>query len=104
MVTRFKFQFYFKGLLIWRCKLAKNADPDKYVYSGYGIGLDSRSEFSLTDGSVGKNIIIFEVDMSSSVHIENKDKDILTLGEGTTQGLDNTTLTAEAKYSIDFSR
>ena len=21
-------------------KSAKNADPDKYVYSGYGIGLD----------------------------------------------------------------
>ena len=33
--------------------------------------------------------------MSSSVHIDNKKKDILILGEGPTQGLDGTTLTAE---------
>ena len=42
--------------------------------------------------------------MSSSVHINNKEKDILILGFGPTQGLDNTTLTAEAQYSINFSR
>ena len=35
--------------------------------------------------------------MSSSVHIDNKNKDILILGEGQTQGLDDTALTAEAK-------
>ena len=45
-------------------KLIKNADPDKYVYTGYGIGFDSRSELSLPDGSVGKNVIIFGADMS----------------------------------------
>ena len=42
--------------------------------------------------------------MSSSVHIDNKNKDIFILGEGPTQGLDDTTLTAEAQYSINFSR
>ena len=42
--------------------------------------------------------------MSSFVHIYNKNKDILILGKGPTQGLDNTTLTAEAEYSINFSR
>ena len=26
-------------------KLTKNADPDKYEYIGYGIGLDGRSHF-----------------------------------------------------------
>ena len=29
--------------------------------------------------------------MNSSVHIDNKNKDILILGEGPTLGLDNTT-------------
>ena len=53
---------------------------------------------------MGKNVIIFGVDMSSSVHIDNKGKDILVLGEGSTQELDDTTLTAEAQYSINFSR
>ena len=38
--------------------------------------------------------------MRSSVHIDNKNKDTLILGEGPTQGLDDTTLTAEAKYPI----
>ena len=45
-------------------KLAENGDPDKHVYSGYGIGFDLRSEFSLPDGSLGKNVIIFGADVS----------------------------------------
>ena len=48
-------------------------------------------------------MIIFGADISSSAHIDNKNKDILILGKGPTQRLDNTTLTAEAKYSITFS-
>ena len=42
--------------------------------------------------------------MSSSVHVDNKGKDILILGEGQMQELDDTTLTAEAKYPINFTR
>ena len=42
--------------------------------------------------------------MSSSVHIDNKGKDNLILGEGPTQGLDDMTLTAEAKYPISFTQ
>ena len=45
-----------------------------YFYSRYGIGFDSRSEFSLPGGSMAKNFIIFAADMSSSVHIDNKKK------------------------------
>ena len=74
------------------------------IYSGHGIGFDSRSELSLPDGSVGKNVIIFRVDMSSSVHIDNKKKDILILGISSTQGLDDATLSAETQYSINCSR
>ena len=53
---------------------------------------------------MGKNVNFFETDMSLSVNTDNKTKDILILGIGPTQGLDDTTLTAEAKYSIHFSR
>ena len=56
-------------------KLSKNVDPDKYSCSGYGIGFDIRGECFLTDGSVGENVIIFGVDMSS-VYIDNIGKDI----------------------------
>ena len=41
--------------------------------------------------------------MSSSVHIDNKEKDILILAEALTQGLDGTTLTVCKKYSINFT-
>ena len=42
--------------------------------------------------------------MSSSVHIDNKGKDILILGEEPTQRLDDVTLTAEAIYPINFTQ
>ena len=48
--------------------------------------------------------IIFGADMSSSVHIDNKGKYISVFGEGPTQGLDDTTLTAEAIYPINFTQ
>ena len=40
--------------------------------------------------------------MSFSAHIDNKEKDILVLGIGPTQGLEHT-LTAEKMYSINFT-
>ena len=96
--------FTLNNYLFGSVKLTKNAYVDKYKYSGYGIGFDSRSEFLFTDGSFGKNVIIFGADMSSSVHIDNKGKYILILAEGPTQRLDDTTLTAEAKYPINFTQ
>ena len=51
-----------------------------------------------------KNVIISGAGMSSSVHIENKNKDILILGEGPTQGLGDITLTAEVIYPISFTQ
>ena len=93
-----------KDCLFGDVNLAKNTDPDTYVYTGYGIGFSLRSEFSISDGSVGKNVIIFGVFMSSSVHIDNKKEDALIIGKSPTQRLNDTTLIAEAQYSIDFSR
>ena len=92
--------FTLKDCLLGAVKLTKNNDPDKYAYTGYGIGFDSHSEFSLPDVSMGKNVIIFGVNMRSSVHINNKKKDILILGADPTQELDDTRLIAEAQYSI----
>ena len=67
--------FILDGSLFGGVKLTKNVDPDKYSYNGYGIGLDIRGECFLTGGSVGENVIIFGVDMSS-VYIDNRGKDI----------------------------
>ena len=38
------------------------------------------------------------------MHVDNNGRDILILGEGPMQGVDDTQLIAEAKYSINFSR
>ena len=96
--------FTLKDCLFGAVKLTKNADPDKYKYSGYGIRFNLRSNFSLSNDSIGKNVIIFGVGMSSFAHIDNSKKDILILGKGPTQGFGDTTLSAEAQYSINFSR
>ena len=84
-------------------KRTKYADPDIFKYSDDGIGIDSRSEFSFTDRSIGKNVITFGADLSS-VHIGNKSKYTLILCEGPTQGLHNTILTEKAIYpTISFT-
>ena len=54
--------------------LRKNADIEKYGYSGYGIGFDRRGSFSFPGLGFAQNIKIFGVDMSSSAHIDNKGK------------------------------
>ena len=71
-----------KNCLFGAVTLTKNADIDKYGYSGYGIGFDRRSSFSFPGGGFGQNVLIFGADMSSSTHINNKKKDMLVLGKG----------------------
>ena len=85
-------------------KLTKNCDLDKHKYNGYDIRFDSRSELLFADGSYEKNVINFGADMSSSVHVNNKRKDILVICEGPGQRLDDTTLTAETKYPTNFTQ
>ena len=48
-------------------------------------------------------MIIFGADISSSVHIDNKQRHTLILGKGPMQGLVDTTLTAEVRYAINFT-
>ena len=73
--------------------LTKSADINKCKYSEYGIGFDSFS-FSIT--GLGQNVRVFEVDMSSSVKIDDRKKDILILAKGPMQGSDK-------MYSINFT-
>ena len=82
--------------------LTKNADIDKYGYSGYGIGFDRKSSFSFPGGGFGQNVIIFGADMSYSAHVDNKKKYILIFGKGPTEGLEHT-LAAEKMCSINFT-
>ena len=82
--------------------MTKNADIDKYKYSGYGSGFDRHRFFSHSSSRTGRNAIIFGVHVSSPTKIDNMKKDILILGKGPQQGLEHT-LSAEKMYSINFT-
>ena len=70
-----------ENCLFGAVKLTKRVDLDLYKYSGYGIGFDGKAFYSIGD-KVGRNVMIFGVDISSSRHIDNKKKNILILGKG----------------------
>ena len=90
--------------LLGAAKLTKNVDPNKYSYSEYGTGFDVHRKFSLSNGDgFGKNVIILGVDNSCSSHAVNRKRYILVLGKDTTYGWNDTVMTAEADYSINFS-
>ena len=89
-----------KNCLFGAVTFTKNADINKYGYSGYGIGFNRKSSFTFPGGGMGQTILIFGTYMGSSARIDNKKKDILVLGIGPTQWLEHT-LTAEKMYSIN---
>ena len=78
-------KFTLRNRLFGDVKLTKNANPDKYGYSGYDIGFDTVSNFSI-NGEQGKNVGIFGAENSLSLHADNRKKDILVLGEGPADG------------------
>ena len=73
-LKHFNPDFALRNCLFGSVKLTN--DLDKYKYTGYGIDLILVENI--------RNIIIFGVDMNSSVHIHNKRKDTLILGKGPT--------------------
>ena len=65
-----------KNYLFGAVTLTKNAEIDKYRYSGYRIGFDRKSSFSFPGGGFGQNVLVFGAHMSSSAHINNKKRHI----------------------------
>ena len=91
-----------ENCLFGAVSLTKNAAIIKYKYFGYGIRFDRHGNFSFPGTALGRNVIIFAVDMKSSTKIDNRKKDILILGKGPTQELEHT-LSAEKMYSLNFT-
>ena len=61
-------------MLFGGVKLAKNADPDKYVYTGYGIGFYSRSEFLFTDGIMRQNDTKLKAEAQNSINFSRSNR------------------------------
>ena len=95
-----------QNALFGAMQVTKNAtDYDKNNYKGYGICFDERSQFghAITENgrahtTNGRNVLIFGVDMSFSIHRTNRANHIYLMGDGLTQGINDTTLYVEKNY------
>ena len=83
-------------------KITKNPGSSKNNYTGYGLCFDEGGEFSHTvrEGNFNrvtsaKNVIIFGVDASSSIHVTNRANSIYVMGKDFIQGINGTTIYAE---------
>ena len=100
-----------QNALFGAMQITKNAtDYDKNNYKRYGICFDERSQFGHTiteNGRAhttnGRNVLIFAVDMSFSAHATNRANHIYLMGDGLTQGINDTTLYVEKNYWRKFT-
>ena len=98
--------FTIQNALFGAMQITKDAtDNSKNSYKGYGICFDETSQFGHTiteNGRAhttnGRNVLIFRVDMSFSVHATNRANHIYVMGNGLTQGIHDTTLYVEKNY------
>ena len=91
-------------------KITKNTNCSKNNYTGYGLCFDEGGEFSHTvkqgnfnHTTSAKNVIIFGVDTSSSIHATNTANNIYVMGKDFIQGINNTTICAEKKFHNHFT-
>ena len=91
-------------------QITKNADTSKYDYKGYGICFDEGTQFghTITEGGFAhttnaRNVLIFGVDMSFSVHKTSRANHIYVMGDGIARVIHDTTLYAEKNFHRNFT-
>ena len=103
--------FTIQNALFGAMQITKGAtDNSKNNFKGYGICFDERSQFghTITEGGFyhttnGRNVLMFGADMSFSVHATNKANHIYLMGDGLTQGTNDTTIYVEKNYYRNFT-
>ena len=101
--------FTIQNALFGAMQITKNAtNNSKNNYKGHGVCFDERSQFdhTITEGGFahttnGRNVLIFGADMSFSAHATNRAKHLM--GEGLTQGINDTTIYVKKKYYRNFT-
>ena len=91
-------------------KITKNTDSSKNNYTGYGLCFDEGGDFGHTvkQGNFNrvtnaKSVIIFGVDMSSSIHATNRANNIYFMGKDFIQGINDTAIYAEKLFHNNFT-
>ena len=103
--------FTIQNALFRAMQITKDAtDNSENNYKVYGICFDEGRQFGHTiteNGRAhttnGRNVLIFGVDMSFSVHATNRANNIYVMGDGLTQGIHDTTLNVEKNYWRNFT-
>ena len=91
-------------------KITKNTDSSNNNYTGYDLCFDEGGEFGHTvrQGNFNrvtnaKNVIIFGVNTSSSIHATNRANNIYVMGKELIQGTNGTTIYAEKLFHNNFT-
>ena len=99
-----------QNVLFGAMKITKNTDSSKNNYTSYGLCFDEGGEFGHTVrqdnfGRVtnAKNVRIFGVDTSSSIHTTNRANNIYVMGKELIQGINGTTIYAEKLLHNNFT-
>ena len=99
-----------QNALFGAMKITKNTDYSKNNYPGYGLCFDEGGELGHTvkQGNFNRttdarNVIIFGVDVSSSIHATNRANNIYVMGKEFIQGINDTTIYAEKLFHNNFT-
>ena len=99
-----------QNALFGAMKITKNTDSSKNNYPGYGLCFDEGGEFGHTvrQGNFdrttnAKNVIIFGVDTTSSIHATKRENNIYVMGKDFIQGINDTTTYAEKLFHNNFT-
>ena len=95
--------FTVQNALFGAVKITKDVDTSNNKYSGYGICIDGKSDFTFGNIISGKNVIICGCDMNFSSYANNKVNNIYVLVKDFVQGINGTTIYAEKSYKHNFT-
>ena len=96
--------FTIQNTLFGAMEITKKADTSKYKYKGYVICFDEEGSFGIGNINNRRKVLIFGADESYVIHSNNKANNIYVMGDGIVQGINDTTLYAEKRYSQNFTQ
>ena len=103
--------FTIQNAIFGAMQITKDAtDNSKNNYEGYGTCFDERSQFGhtiieggFTHTTNGSKVLIFGADMRFNVHATNRANHMYLMGNGLTQGINDTTIYVEKNYYRNFT-
>ena len=102
--------FIIQNALFGAMQITKNSDTSKYDFKGYGTCFDEGGTFgyTITEGGFAhstnaRNVLLFGVDMSFSVHATNRANHIYVMGTEFVQCINDTTIYAKKTVYSNFA-